>query len=273
MRHALARLFADAASRRWPADTGVRQEWLAEIDYLAAQRKPGRMLAFAFGLTFARPGTAPAIGFTWRTLGTTFFLLLGPAAILIGAYLLLIALGEVLDVGDTRAIWASFATVILLAALAGRWWGRWSVVSGPFPLAGALALSVTAAMSLGSLGSLEELMAGVHVWAPGLFGVLMVVARICQRRKTGRALTAGILLWLIILDLALVVEFLPKSYFVAEHSPMYLIYALTDESFGVMNRREEFEVGDDSVGMPHALLIMGTFAIAYVMKAARQPVR
>ncbi|WP_020524579.1 hypothetical protein [Catelliglobosispora koreensis] len=105
-------------------------------------------------------------------------------------------LGEVLDVGDTRAIWASFATMILLAALAGWWWGRWSVVSGPFPLAGALALSVTAAMSLGSLGS-----------------------------------------------------------------------------FGVMNSREEFEVGDDSVGMPHALLIMGTFAMAYVVKAARQPVR
>ena len=191
MMHALARLFVDAASRRWPADSGMRQEWLAEVDYLAAQHKPGRMLAFAFGLTFARPGSAPVLGFNWRTAGTAFFLLLGPLAVFAASVFVFNGMVNLLGPRGYGIPQAGLAVFAVLTGAAGWWWGRWSVVSGPFSLAVGLTFSVVASMLFIWLTGGHEPIAGYAVWAPGLLLTLLLVARSAQRRRSAFVMVFG----------------------------------------------------------------------------------
>lgn len=278
MMQALARLFVDAASRRWPADSGMRQEWLAEVDYLAAQHKPGRMLWFAFGLTFARPGSAPVVGFNWRTAGTALFMLLGPFAVFAASALVFNGLANVLEILDYGVQQAGLAAFAVLAGAAGWWWGRWSVVSGPFPLALGLGVSVTASMLFMWLTGGRDLVAGYAVWVPGLLVTLLLVARLAQRRRNVFVLAIGIALFLVILDVAYIAEFYhavgdpPPSWHAADdgfagaHAPMWFVFALTNQSFGVMSYYESFVISEDA--FPHGIVLMGVFAMAYVIRAA-----
>lgn len=213
-----------------------------------------------------------------RTLATVLFLAVVPTALLWGAYSGINALHNLEPSWEYQELLAVFVAMVPIAGLLGWWWGRWSVLTGPFTLAVALTLAVTAAMLLLARAPFEELLTGIAAWPPGLLLVLILVAVMARRGRVVLALVLGAVLWLIVLDVAVAVDFLtrlgntpppsrPDDVYVAAHSPMYFVYALTDYSFGVMNRHEEFEVGDDTVGMPHALILLGSYAMAFAAKA------
>ena len=54
--------------------------------------------------------------------------------------------------------------------------------------------------------------------------------------------------------------------FAAGHAPMWFVFALTNQSFGVMSYYESSVVIEDA--FPHAIVLMGVFAVAYVIRAA-----
>ncbi|GIH03283.1 hypothetical protein Rhe02_13500 [Rhizocola hellebori] len=286
----MSRALVTAAARRWPDESQMRREWLAELDFLASQRGSLHALSYAVGLAFARPAQAPAIGFTWRTAGTAFFLLAGPASLLCLIVLVGLALGWMLPslTGEDLSL-ALLGLIIvnaLLAGLVGRWFGARSVMTGPAALAVAVGLSVIVSLLLvptlaGEGIYYKEILAGVVVWAPGLVALLFLVAKTAQRRHSVRGVLGGLLAWLVVLDVAIVVEFWPRvgsvvpgapelSVFVGEHAPMWFVYALTNNSFGVLNAYERFQVADDAVLMPHALLPFGVYAMFYAVTAIRR---
>ena len=289
MMRALSRALVSAAARRWPDESQMRREWLAELDFLASQRGSLRALSYAVGLAFARPAQAPAIGFTWRTASTTFFLLAGPVSLLGLIVLLYQAVWPmfVLPTGEVDGFvaWGMTAANFLLAGLMGRWFGSRSVMTGPAALAVTVGLSIIVSLLLvpvlaGQEAFLAEILAGVDVWAPGLVALLFVVAKVAQRRHSVRTVLGGILAWLVVLDVAVIAEFWPRvgrtvpgapelPVFVGEHAPMWFVYALTNSSFGVLNTREEFQVGDDAALMSHMLLLFAVYAIIYAVTAIR----
>ena len=238
------------------------------------------MLWFAFGLTFARPSTAPVVGFNWRTAATVFFLLLGPVAAFLVPALAAVSLINLFDVTDHAAQYSTLAAFVIPAGLIGWWCGRRSVVSGPVPLAVVLTLAVTAS-TLGFLpGGGDEAVVGIAIWAPGLLITLLLAARLAQTRRTALASVAGVLVFMVVLDGAYVAEHfraisnaappsIPEdSWLLAAHAPMWFVYALTGQSFGILPHYERLVVGYEA--FPHSALSMGVFAVFYAVRAARQ---
>ncbi|GIH02478.1 hypothetical protein Rhe02_05450 [Rhizocola hellebori] len=281
------RALVNAAARRWPEQSEMRQEWLAELDFLAAKRRPLKVVSFAAGLALARPAHAPAIGLTWRTTGTAAFLLAGPLTLMSLMFVLEVAVVQLiapaLAIAPAELAWTLLTVFVLLAYLTGRWWGARSVIAGPVALAVTLGLSITVSLLaaprlVGSEFHLHQILIGIVVWSPALFVLIFFAANAAQRRRGVRAMLGGLLAWLVALDVAVIVEFWPRvgsvdpqapagSMFVGEHAPMWFIYALTKESFSVLNSFEELTVGDTTVFMPQALIIYAVFAMAYAITA------
>jgi hypothetical protein len=282
----LSRALVSIAARRWPDRSQMRQEWLAELDYLAAHRGPLRVFSFGAGLVFARPAQAPAIGLTWRTLGTVLFLLGGPFMLVVlcktTLYLLIQMARIAPNMSSPIATSGVLAVLVAAAYLFGRWWGNRSVLIGPTILALGVGLSVGASVLalprvLGAYSMyLDHLRAGT-VWAPVLVLMIFLVARSAQRGWGGRAMLAATVVWLAVIDLAIMYMFWPnldykpvEGYvFHADHAPLWGVSALTGSSHGVLNREEVAQIQDDAVFLPQTLIIFAIYAISYAVAAVR----
>jgi len=267
---AICQALVNTAARRFPPDSQVRREWLAELDYLATQGRPLHGLRFAAGLAFVRPAHAPVIGFTKRTAGTALAILAGPLALLLTAVVVGISMGYR---PPPVQLWLLFAAMLAIAGAAGWWWGRRSVIVGPVPLAFLLAISIAATLWLPLLGigtavGNDEFVVGAAVWMPALPLALLAVGRIAQVRRGVVAVLAGFVAWLAVLDIALTVDFMAgQDTVLAEHAPFWFIHALTGQSFGVLSPFEELLIQETY--FPHALVIFTLYAMCYTARACR----
>lgn len=126
----------------------------------------------------------------------------------------------------------------------------------------------------------------MSIWPLGLFGVLLLLARAAQSGSGRWAVVGAFVAWLVILDVAVMVDFMPKvgegqdpipgvtgiplGRWEAAHAPMWFVGGLTGQSFGVLNAYEREDVIDDLVFMPHLLVVFGIYAMSYVVRAARK---
>jgi hypothetical protein len=263
----ISRALVDSAARRFPPDSQVRREWLAELDYLATQGRPLRGLRFAAGLAFVRPAHVPVIGFNKHTVGTALAILAGPVALVLTAVVVGIALGF----GRAPVQrWLLLAAVLTFAGAAGWWWGRRSVLTGPVPLAFLLPFSIAATglVGIGTAVGRDEFPVGTAIWMPTLPLVLLIVGRMAQVRRGVAAVAVGFVAWLAVLDIAVTADFMAGHYSVAaEHSPFWFIHALTGQSFGVLGQSEEILI--EETYFPQPLVVFALYAMCYIAQACR----
>jgi len=261
---AICRALVNTAARRFPPDSQVRREWLAELDYLAAQGRPLQGLRFAAGLAFVRPAHAPVIGFTKLTVGTALAIIVGPIVLML----------TTIVVGVTVAYrqlpvpqWLFFAAMLTFAGAAGWLWGRRSVIAGPVPLAFLLPFS-TIVTGIGTAIGNDKFVVGAAVWMPVLPLLLLVVGRMAQVRRGGVAVAAGFVAWLAVLDIAVTAGFMAgQDTVLAQHAPFWFIHALTGQSFGLLSPSEELLIQETYY--PQPLVIFALYAMCYTARACR----
>ncbi|GIH07826.1 hypothetical protein Rhe02_58930 [Rhizocola hellebori] len=264
---AISRVLVNSAARRFPPDSQVRQEWLAELDFLATQGRSLHALRFAAGLTFVRPAHAPVIGLTKRTVGTALAIVAGPIVLVLTAVVVGIALGYG---RPPMQRWLLLAAMLTIAGAVGWWWGRRSVIAGPVLLAFLLPFSISATQltSMGTAVGRDEFAVGTAVWISALPVVLLVVGRMAQGRREWVAVLAGFVAWLAVLDIAIIVDFMAgHDTALAEHAPFWFIHALTGQSFGVLSLSEQLLIQETYY--PHPLVIFALYAMCYTARACR----
>lgn len=272
----LARMLVGIAARRWPESSGMRREWLAELDHLAGQGHHGRMLRFAAGLTFARPTDLPVIGWNWRTAGSLLLLITGPAIVVaVQSLMFIVQRPPVAPFSTGWALPTWFAASLALAVVAGWWFGKVSVVKGPLMLAVLLTASICGLLIalVGPYARIVDYLFALDVWAPALMVLLLFVSWASQRGRGLLAVIVALVLWLIVLDVATMV-FLSRwpevaTGLVGAHAPLWFVYQLIGTSFGVFGTAEAESINAMTTQIPHMLIVFAAYAMTFAARAAR----
>ncbi|GAA1396018.1 hypothetical protein GCM10009662_09260 [Catellatospora coxensis] len=290
----LARTLLRLAAARQPSSlrADLHREWVAELHVLAAEGRPGPLLAYALSLAVSRPAAAePLAGGTSaakRVLTHAVLVLLAPAFCYGLAVVSFIGMGVLrdllfpafLDHDVVYRLQAPSATVLALsfAVLVG-WVSWWLGTQGP--LRGVRLVALVVLVLVAATEALVNAVIGTEygrataVWLPGLLIAVLVAGRQARRGRPGRGWLLGAAIMAVAVDGAIVAqvagthaEDLTWHYAFA---PLWLPAALADWSFGLPypTAAELFVIGDRATGMPQLVLLLSAYAIGYAVGAAR----